>query len=61
MKDDPRVKQLNNIRVQLENLATQCEKQSTRRTHADDTGFMLHMAAMIVCQALNTIAYKEEE
>ena len=61
MKDDPKVKQLNNIRVQLENLAKQCAEQSTRRTHADDTVFMLHTAAMIVCQALNNIAYKERQ
>ena len=60
MKDDPKVRQLNNIRVQLENLSDHCAANTERRTHADDTAFMLHMAAMIVCQILNNIAYREE-
>jgi len=60
MKDDPKVKQLNNIRVQLENLSDQCATNTGRRTHADDTAFTLHEAAIIVCQAMNNIAHREE-
>jgi hypothetical protein len=63
MKDDPKVKQLNNIRVQLENLSHQCaiEYEVKGQTHADNTAFLLRTAALIVCQALNNIAYKERQ
>lgn len=62
MRDDPKVKQLNNIRVQLENLSHQCttEYEVKGQTHADNTAFLLITAAHIVCQALNNIADKEE-
>ena len=60
MKDNPKVKQLNNIRVQLENLSHECSMQTERKTHADDTVFILNMATFLVCQALNNIAYGKE-
>lgn len=60
MKDNPKVKQLNNIRVQLENLSHQCAMKSKRRTHADDSSFMLNTAAVMVCQVMNNIGREDE-
>jgi hypothetical protein len=60
VKNDPKVKQLQNIKVQLDRLSTHYAVTSKRRTHADDTAFMLNTAAIMICQTINNIVYNEE-